>query len=91
MALRQSTFDLADPRNLREHVLANSSDDGFRPHGQCSPTPHPPGSWEKVEVLATRVSESQELWHPEDAPLVEPPTEYELLIGMKRKTVVTND
>lgn len=45
-------------------------DDEFMGNGEsrkdCRPTHFMPGSWEKIEVLRTRFSLSQELWHPDD-------------------------
>lgn len=36
-----------------------------------SPTDCPPGTAEKLEVLAKRVAKNQELWNPFDAPFIE--------------------
>lgn len=39
----------------------------------CEPTPHLPGTKEKVQVLVDRLANGQELWHADDGPpFVEP-------------------
>jgi hypothetical protein len=39
-----------------------------KPRGQAEPTTAPPGSPEKVDVLAERARRRQPLFHPDDAP-----------------------
>lgn len=43
---------------------------GFDADRLPEPTSAPPGSLEKVRVLMMRALHRQELWHPDDAPLL---------------------
>lgn len=44
-----------------------SQDLTYEPPLESQPTCHPPGSLEKVRVLAARVENGEDLWHPADA------------------------
>lgn len=44
-----------------------SQDMHYEPHSKSQPTCHPPGSLDKVRVLAARLENGQDLWHPDDA------------------------
>lgn len=54
--------------NVREVILRMGHDDNYEPVGgdDFLPTGHPPGSYEKIEVLRQRVDEGKPLWHEDD-------------------------
>lgn len=55
----------ADPRNLLEHIAAFGQDHNFAPRKKPQPTDLEPGP-DRVEVLAQRILNGEDLWHPDD-------------------------
>lgn len=60
------SFGFQEPANLFAYVEAFSHDEGFEPKTSPQPTSFPPGSREKVNVLAQRVLDNEQLWHEDD-------------------------
>lgn len=66
--LFQASLPLYEAKNLEAHIGAYLTDAGYRERfAGTEPTPHLPGTWDKVEVLARRLEAGQPLWHPGDA------------------------
>jgi len=61
-------MDLAarHPRSLLAHLVRVGEDTGFRPAVPAAPTQTEPGSPDKVEVLAARLLDGEDLWHRDD-------------------------
>jgi predicted RNA-binding Zn-ribbon protein involved in translation (DUF1610 family) len=57
------------PSNVFEAIMLQGHDEDWQPGEDAKPEPcrAPPGSAEKIEILAGRVREGRELWHAEDA------------------------
>lgn len=65
--IQQKRYDLeALSRRMGLDLPANSN--SYKPESKCEPTGYPPGSRQKVCVLAARVAANQGLWNPQDAP-----------------------
>ena len=54
---------------IRVHLDVHRSEDGFEPRGLAEPTQARPGSPEKVEILAARLEQGLDLYHPQDNPI----------------------
>jgi hypothetical protein len=53
-------------KNVFEELLLVNHDEDFYPSTISQPTTAPPGSSEKIEVLAKRVERGEDLWHRDD-------------------------
>jgi len=87
----QLEFGLEEAGNLNSYIDAFNTDDGYEPQANPVPTDHKPGSWCKVEVLADRLENAEELWHDSDAKLPRKKTQYELLTGFLIDSEVSDD
>ena len=54
---------------IRIYLNAHKSEDGFEPRGLPQPTQARPGSREKVAILAARIEQGVDLYHPLDNPI----------------------
>ena len=54
---------------IRVHLGVHGSETGFKTRGMPQPTNARPGSLEKVEVLASRLEQGLDLYHPLDNPI----------------------
>ena len=87
----QRTFDLESAGNLNDYIESFNTDMGYAPQRDPEPTDHVTGSWDKVEVLAARLENSEELWSDEDKKLPRKKTAYEELTGFLIDAGVDND
>ena len=61
----QSSLSFADPSNVLQHIEAFGQDHNFMPRREPKPTHLDPGP-DRVEVLAQRILDGEELWHRDD-------------------------
>lgn len=87
----QLVFGLEEAGNLNSYIDAFNTDDGYEPQANPVPTDHKPGSWSKVEVLADRLENAEDLWHDNDAKLPRKKSQYELLTGFLVDSEVSDD
>ena len=69
-------------RGIREHLAVWRSDDGFQTRGLPEPTQAPPGSTEKINILAARLDAGYELHHPEDIQATEGKRKLRMAVQM---------
>jgi len=69
MQFLQLELGIQDVRNIFDHLDITSTDEGFSPMNEATPTTYQPGSTEKIDILAKRLEDSESLFHPEDEKL----------------------
>ena len=62
----QLSFGFGEAEEFLTYLAVSKTDDGFEPSKEPDPTDAEPGSWEKVEVLASRLANGEILWSDGD-------------------------